>query len=215
MSPFNKHRPFVSLSRRQRRKKVMELKNRIYRERHRCGGVFYDDCDNECYQNNPEMIWRWSDIYFVGRDPADLWNAEIIIANVAFNDAVHDRAFDEARAMLSEQEWEEEVWYESKPHMNSNGKIIAYTHVYPEKQTYAVFAGLTFKQFVEKREREIAQDEPPEVICGYQLLPGFAYGHGLRMIIDVGSLSQGIIEAAIADFLGRDEGVVLGEDVVS
>ena len=107
MSPFNKHRPFISLSRRQRRKKVIELKNRIYRERHRCGGMFYDDCDIQHYQNNPDSIWAWSDIYFVGRDPADLWNAEIITAKLMFQDAVHHRAFNEAWAMLSQQQQEE------------------------------------------------------------------------------------------------------------
>lgn len=83
MSSFNKHRPFISLSRRQRRKKVIELKTRIYRERHRCGGVFHDDCDIQHFEDNPDHIWAWSDIYFVGCDPADLWNAEITKVHLA------------------------------------------------------------------------------------------------------------------------------------
>lgn len=201
MSPINKHRPFISLSRRQRRRKVIELKNRIYRERHSCGGVFYDDCDIQYYKDNPDHIWAWSDIYFVGRDPADLWNAEIITAKLAFQDAVHDRAFNEVWAMLSQQEQEEEALFETTPNVNSKGKIISHTLVHREKQTYAIFGGLTFWQFIEKREREIAQDQPPKICCGYQFLPGFAYGHGLRIIVEAETLSQQVIEAAVTDFL--------------
>ncbi|ORM72020.1 hypothetical protein [Pantoea rwandensis] len=206
MSPFSKHRPFISLSRRQRRQKVIELKNRIYRERHRCGGIFYDYCDIQHYKDNPDHIWVWSDIYFVGGDPADLWNAEIITVNMALQNAVHDRAFNEAWAMLSKQEQEDEVRYETTPNVNSKGKIISHTLVHREKQAYEIFGGLTMWQFIEKREREITHDEPPEVVCGYQLLPGFAYGHGLRMIVGAETLSVPIIEAAIEDFLGKGKG---------
>ena len=203
MSPFNKHRPFIALSRRQRRKKVIELKNRIYRERHRCGGVFYDNCDIEYYKYNPDHIWAWSDIYFVGRDPADLWNAEIITAKLAFQNEVHDRAFNEAWGMLSQQEQEEEARYETIPNLNSKGKIVSHTLLHREKQAYAIFGGLTFWQFIEKREREIAQDQSLKVCCGYQFLPGFAYGHGLRMIVDAEELSVRVIEEAIDDFLEK------------
>ncbi|KAJ9430472.1 hypothetical protein PMI39_023195 [Pantoea sp. YR343] len=205
MSSFNKHRPFISLSRRQRRKKVLELKNRIYRERHRCGGVFHDDCDIQHFEDKPDHIWAWSDIYFVGCDPADLWNAEIITAKLAFQDAVHDLAFNEAWAMLSQHEQEEEARYETTPNVNSTGKIISHTLVHRKKQTYAIFRGLTLWQFIEKREREIAHDEPPKVVCGYQFLPGFAYGHGLRMIVDSEALSVRVIEEAIKNFLGKSE----------
>lgn len=205
MSPSNKHRPFISLSRRQRRKKVIELKNRIYRERHRCGGVFYDECDIQHYKDNPDHIWAWSDIYFVGRDPAELWNAEIITAKLVLQDAVHDRAFNEAWTMLSQPEQEEAARYETTANVNSKGKIVSHTLVHREKQACEIFGGLTLWQFIEKRESEIAQDEPPEVCCGYQLLPGFAYGHGLRMIVDAESLSVPIIEAAIGHFLGREK----------
>lgn len=215
MSPFNKHRPFISLSRRQRRKKVIELKNRIYRGRQRCGGLFYDDCDIQYYKDNPDHIWAWSDIYFVGRDPADLWNAEIITAKLAFQDAVHDRAFNETWAMLSQQEQEEEARYETTPNVNSKGKIVSRTFLHREKQAYAIFGGLTFWQFVEKREQEIGQDEQQDVCCSYQFLPGFAYGHGLRMVVDAEALSVPVIEAAIGDFLNRVSDVPRGQRFIS
>jgi len=46
------------------------------------------------------------------------------------------------------------------------------------------------------------RSEPPEIICEYLLLPGFAYRHGVRMIVDAEALSQEVIEAVTADFLG-------------
>lgn len=47
-----KRKAFTSLSRRQRRSKTQQVKNLIYRERHRCGGVFFDECDMEYASNS-------------------------------------------------------------------------------------------------------------------------------------------------------------------
>lgn len=46
---------------------------------------------------------------------------------------------------------------------------------------------------------------PPAIHCGYKLLPDYDYGLGLRMIVDAPSLSQQIIEDAIADSRKRGE----------
>lgn len=59
-----KHRVFTSLSRRKRRAKTREIKNLIHRERHHCGGVFYDECDiDEAFACGN---WKWSNILFLG-----------------------------------------------------------------------------------------------------------------------------------------------------
>lgn len=205
MSYRRKHRIFSSLSRRSRRQKVIRIKNLIYNERHRCGGIFYDECDFARFDDESDHIWKWSDIYFTGLDPADFWNAEIITAQVAFRDACHSRAFDEACEMLSEQERENEFQINTCPNYNSHGKIISHILVHREACKYDVFGGLTFFGFVEKRELEIVINDPPAIHCGYKFLPGYAYGLGLRMIVDVPSLSQQIIEGAIADFRKRGE----------
>jgi len=205
MSYRRKHRIFSSLSRRSRRQKVIRIKNLIYNERHRCGGIFYDECDFAQFDDAPDHIWDWSDIYFTGLDPADFWNAEIITAQVAFRDACHSRAFDEACEMLSEQERENEFKINTCPNYNSQGKIISHTLVHREACKYDVFDGLTFFGFVEKRELEIVINDPPAIHCGYKFLPDYVYGLGLRMVIDAPYLSQQIIEDAIADFRERSE----------
>ncbi|WJW96580.1 hypothetical protein QVH37_10025 [Enterobacter pseudoroggenkampii] len=200
-----KHRTFSSLSRRSRRRKVIHIKNLIHNERHRCGGIFYDECDFTQFDYESDRIWEWSDIYFTGLDPADFWNAEIITAQVAFRDAYHARGFDEAYEMLSEQERENEFKINTYPNYNSQGDIISQTLVRREACKYDAFGGLTFLEFLEKRELEIVINDPPAIHCGYKFLPDYAYGLGLRMIVDVPSLSQKVIEDVIADFRTRGE----------
>lgn len=200
-----KHRVFSSLSRRRRRQKVIHLKNLIHNERHRCGGIFYDECDFTKFDDEPDHIWEWSDIYFTGLDPADFWNAEIITAQVAFRDAYHSRAFDEAREMLSKQECDDEFKIKKVPNYNAQGKIISHILVHREACKYDFIGGLTFDEFVKKRELEIVVNGPPVIHCGYKFLPDYAYGLGVRMIVDAPALSQKIIEGAIADFRERGE----------
>lgn len=46
---------------------------------------------------------------------------------------------------------------------------------------------------------------PPTIHCSYKILPNYAYGSGLRMIVDAPYLIQQAIEDAVTDFRGRDE----------
>lgn len=205
MSYHRKHRIFSSLSRRRRRQKVIHIKNLIHNERHRCGGLFYDECEFTQVEGESDRIWEWSDIWFTGLDPADFWNAEIITAQVAFRDAYHSRAFDQAREMLSEQQRENEFKINTVPNYNARGKIISHTLVPREAGKYDFFGGLTFFDFVKKRELEIVSNDPPAIHCGYEFLPDYAYGLGLRIIVDAPYLSQQVIEDAITDFRERGE----------
>ncbi|NIY46354.1 hypothetical protein [Cedecea colo] len=205
MPRHRKPRLFTSLSRRKRRKQVIVLKNLIRKERSRCGGIFYDECEFTRFNEASGNIWAWSDIYFTGQDPAVFWNAEIITAQMAFNDAVHSRAFNEAYIRLSEQEREREFKPETRPDYNAKGEIVSHTLVARKAREYAAFDGLTFSQYVRKREQEIARDDPPVIYPRYQYLPAYAYGLGLRIIVAASSLSQQVIEEAIGDFRSRGE----------
>ncbi|ADU72668.1 hypothetical protein [Pantoea sp. At-9b] len=199
-----KHRPFTSLSRRSRRRKVIQLKNRIHQERHRCGGVFYDECDFSRYGEGSAYVWEWSDIFFVGLAPDVFWNAEIITAELALRDAIESRTFEKASSLLNEQERQQEFRMETRPNFNAKGKIVSHTLIRQQEQEYSIFDGLTFSQYVQKCEGEMTRDVP--IICrGYQYLPGYVYGRGLRIIVDAPSLSLQVIEAAIADFRARGE----------
>ncbi len=65
---------FTSLSRRKRLAATFNIKQQIYRERSRCGGMFlnYGDLDASAASGN------WNDIYFLSADKSIYWNAEII-----------------------------------------------------------------------------------------------------------------------------------------
>ena len=52
---------------------------------------------------------------------------------------------------------------------------------------------------------ENARDNPPAIYCGYRILPGYAFGVGLQMVVDADRLNRAVIETAIADFRARGE----------
>ncbi len=179
---MNKHKVFTSLPRRKRRARVQRIKNLIQRERHRCGGTFYDDCDIEIATASGN--WCWSDVLFLGAAPDVYWNAEILTAGMYFKDCVEQAAFDEGWAMLSEEQ-------------RGNACDI--------RATQLPFGGLTWTKYLEKREAEIARGNPPAVHCGYRILAGYAGGIGLQMVVDADVLTVEVIEAAIADFKAKGE----------
>ena len=205
MACFRRHRPFTTLSRRKRRKKVLALNYLIHCERFRCGGMFYDECDLDYYHRHPDEKWGWSDIVFTGRDPAVLWNAEIITARTALHNMISNCVFDEAYQQLSDADREIEFRFETTPNYNKNGKIVSYTMVTREKPRYAAFNGLTYSDYIQQRKEALLHTAPPPVYCGYKILPGYAYGIGLSMVVDAERLSIEVIEAAIADFRARGE----------
>lgn len=120
-----KHTPFTSLSRRKRRAATLKIKNLIYRERDTWGGTFYDECDHD--QSVASGSWAWSDIVFLGHDPAVFWNAEIITADMAFADAVEEAAFNEAISRLNIESQYQAAHFSTIPDIDDNGKIISYT----------------------------------------------------------------------------------------
>jgi len=194
MPSIRKHRSFISLSRRKRRQKVIQLKNRLRNTRHIYGGIFYDECDIDQYYNTKDYIWNWSDIYFLGLQPDVLWNAEIITTQTAFNDVVGSLAFEEAYSLLNTHQREEEFRLDTMQRDS------------PRHLTrYAIFNGLTFSEYLSKREQEIALNTPIQIYSEYRYLPGYSYGIGLKMIVDAPALNVDVIEAVIRDFRRRGE----------
>lgn len=148
-----KNTPFISLSRRKRRAKTLKIKTLINRERETWGGLFYDECDHVTTVASGN--WCWIDIVFPGYDTAVFWNEEIITANVAFADAVEEAAFNEAMLLLEATGKQNVVLSD-----NSSGNILGHTLLRRSEQTYTIFNGLTFNDFIDIRALEIARDAP-------------------------------------------------------
>lgn len=198
-------KPFSALSRRRRRARTQHIKNLIHRERHRCGGLHYDDCDSE----NAEAIaagwiWTWSDVLFLGNSPDVYWNAEIITVDVARTDIVENLVFEEAHSMLSQAQQEGEARIETTPNYNAKGKVASYTIVGRTRVSYPQFGGLTYFDYVNKRMAEVKRDNPPAVNPGYRIQPGYRCGIGLQIIVDAPVLTREIIDNAIRLFLAGD-----------
>lgn len=202
---IRKNKSFTTLSRRRRRARTQHIKNLIHRERHRCGGLHYDDCDSE----NAEAIaagwvWTWSDILFLGNSPNVYWNAEIITTDVARADIAEKWVFEEADAMLSQNQQEDEARIETTPNYNAKGKVVSYTMVERTRVSYPQFGGLTYFAYIDKRLAEVLRDNPPVVTPGYRIQFGYRSGIGLQIIVDESMLTREIIDGAIRSFLAGD-----------
>lgn len=209
----SKHKPFTSLSRRQRRAETLRVKSRIKRERYP-SSVFNTDCDISHAATMPGG-WRWCDIVFLGADPATYWNATVDTASTHFASLVENAAFDEAFALLDADEQERQSSIETEPNYDVNGKIISHTWIRNSEPEYQQFGGLTLHAYLDKRELEIARDNPPAVYCGYRIEQGYNHGIGLHMVIDAPVLTVELIESAIADFIARGEKTWLAREPAS
>ena len=192
----HKHKPFTTLTRRQRRARTLRIKHIIHRERARCGGLHFDDCEpaNTSY-------WSWSDILFLGNTPDVYWNAVIVTTADELQGIIEQIVLDEAFALLDENEKAQELHFETTPNYDAKGNVISHSMVNFPKATYIQFGGLTFSDYVDKRINEIVCDNPPAVKAGYKFLPGYAAGLGLQIIVAESVLTRDIIDNAIRAFL--------------
>ncbi|UZH01689.1 hypothetical protein OJ965_13300 [Pantoea anthophila] len=202
---IRRKKPFNTLSRRQRRARTQHVKNLIYRERQRCGGLHYDDCDSE----NAEAIaagwvWTWSDVLFLGNSPDLYWNAEIITIDVARADIAENLVFEEAHAMLNQSQQEDEARMDTTSNFNTNGKVISHTVMERTRVSYPQFDGLTYFEYIDKRLAEVMRDNPPIVTHGYRIQYGYRSGIGLQIIVEEPVLTREIIDSAIHSFVAGE-----------
>ncbi len=200
-----KHIPFVTLPRHRRSDEVIRLKAKIRRDAGEYGGRFSSRLVlNE--PGRPDLYNQWFDFYFVGKDRFTIWNAEIVTVRRAFWDAAHDIAYQRADSMRMPEQRDADSKLEFEPaQISSTGKILAYKLVEREPIRYDQFGGLTFSEQREKLEAEIIRDEPPTIYESFKLDHGYAYGIGLRIVLDVDVINQAAIESAIDKFLAVGE----------
>ncbi|KGD78829.1 hypothetical protein [Pantoea vagans] len=198
-----KFKPFTSLSRRHRRTRVQHIKNLIYRERERCGGLHYDDCDSENAEAiAADWVWTWSDVLFLDdQDPTIYWNAEIITADVARMDIIENRVLNEATAMLDQAQLEDELRLETVSNYDAKGKIVGYKQVMRTRVAYPQFGGMTYHDYINKRVADILRDTPPVITPGYSIQHGYRSGIGLQIIVAEAELTREVIDNAIRTFL--------------
>lgn len=86
---FEKKRcPFTSLPRHKRNGAFIKLKGEIKRETESYGGMFTSPLVLDESRES-----QWFDFYFLGLDKFTIWNATIITAKQALQDAAEDMAY--------------------------------------------------------------------------------------------------------------------------
>lgn len=197
-----KHVPFVELPRHKRRSAVVHLGLQIAQ---RADGVgFWTDHLLED-PDEPDRIHRWVDVNFLGADRFTLWNAEFITTQLAMEDAIHARAFDETNARLSAAESEAEFKWEWKSVPRKHpGDLRAKELVRRPDRHYSQFEGRTFNQECERLEALYLATEPPVIKERFEIDRGYAYGIGLHAVVAEANLDRAAIERTIQRF--RDFG---------
>lgn len=195
----------MALPRRKRANAVIRLKGQMRRDASEYGGRFTShQVLNE--PGRPDLYNQWADVCFPGTDRCTLWNAEIITAREAFWDRTHDEAFSRAWAALSEAEQEREGKMEFEPAVVSpTGKVLTYQLVKREDARYPQFDGRTFHEQVALVEATIIRDEPPVIHESFACDRRYAYGIGLRAVLDVDVIDLSSIDLAITRFLAVGE----------
>lgn len=200
-----KRPPFITLPRHRRSDEVIRLKGKIRRDADLYGGRFTSHLVlNE--PDRPDLYNQWFDFHFPGKDRLTTWNAEIVTARRAFWDAAHNEAFARATTQLAASELDKEAKLEFEPaDVSRTGKILSYRMVRQEPVRYKQFGGLTLTEQVDQLEAEIVRDDPPVIYESFRLDRSYAYGIGLRIVLDVDVVDRVSIEAAIDKFLAVGE----------
>lgn len=197
--------PFVTLPRHRRSNEVIRLKAKIRRNATEYGGRFTSHLILK-EPERPDLYNQWFDFCFPGTDRFTIWNAEIVTARRAFWDAAHDEAFSRACAELGDADLDKESRLEFEPaDFSRTGKVLTYRMVQREPVRYAQFDGRTFSEQVDLLETKIIRDDPPAIHESFMLDRSYAYGIGLRIVLDVEVINQAAIEAAIDRFLAVSE----------
>ncbi len=195
---FNKkRRPFISLPQHKRGDAFIKMKGKIKHEAAQYGGMFTSPSILDESRDS-----QWMDIYFLGLDKFTIWNATIITARLALEDAAHDLAFTHTEEMLTADELESEFKTEFVPadRCSKTGKILTYRMLEREKKRYDQFGGLTFLEQLDKLEAQIIAETPTTIYEFFQTDLSYSYGIGLNIVVDVETINRTVIEQTIIKF---------------
>jgi len=198
------HPPFVTLPRHKRGNAVIRLKGRMRRDAAEYGGRFASHLVlNE--PGRPDLYNQDFDFWFPGTSRFTIWNAYMTTARKAFWDKVSDIAYARADALLTPEQRARHAKLEFVPaERSATGKVLFYT-LAPRDERFEQLGGLTFTEQWHKLESEIARDEPPVIYESFSLDRKYAYGIGLKIVMDVPFINQAAIEAAMDRFFAVGE----------
>jgi hypothetical protein len=196
-----KHLPFATLPLHQRRSAVVQIGWRIASQKDaQASRIFWTDhlLDDP---DAPGRIHRWVDVVFVGKDRFTLWNAEFITTAMAVDDAISERAFQAAYALLSADEVEREFAIETVlVPAKRPGQPRMHRWVRRPDRLYPQFEGRSFRQECDRLEAHYRATELPIIGVSFTIDRSYAYGMGLHAVVAESNLDRAAIERTIARF---------------
>jgi hypothetical protein len=159
-----------------------------------------------CTPEEP-LCGSWLDFDFLGKRIFDVYIATLRTANTAFFDEIEKMASNRAWAMLTpeEQRYEAVDSHEFIPcAWDRNGKVTRYSLEFKPDVLYPQFGGLSIYDYERQLEREIMNNEPPEVYECFDLDYSYPYGFGLHITLDVKTITIPVVERAIDRFFELD-----------
>jgi hypothetical protein len=191
--------PFAQLPRRQRRNLYVSLRWTIKQEADKYGGKFTSRLILD-EPGRPSLYKQWfDDVLFLGADGVTIWNATICTAPDAFWNKTSQLASERAFSLLSEEQQKQEGLEWEGPFRNEDGEKY-YTMAERAEKAYECFGGLTLREYKEKTELEIINNEPPPIYESFELDPSYEYGIGLRAIVLADEINRKVIDSTIDRF---------------
>jgi hypothetical protein len=195
--PFN-FTPFAELARRLRRNLYVSLRWTITQEADKYGGKFTTDLVLD-EPGRPRLYKQSFDFYFLGNDGVTIWNAAASTAIDAFWSKTSQLALDRAFSLLSDEQQKQEGLEWEGPFRNKDGEKY-YRGAERAAQTYDCFGGLTLREYKEKTELEIIENEPPAIYESFETDPSYEYGIGLQAIVLADEINREVIDSTIDRF---------------
>jgi hypothetical protein len=195
--PFN-FTPFAELPRRQRRNLFVSLRWTIKQEADKYGGKFTTHLMLD-EPGRPRLYKQSFDVLFLGSDGVTIWNATIRTATDAFWSKTSELASERAFSLLSEEQQKQEGLEFEGPFRNKDGEKY-YTMAERAEQAYDCFGGLTLREYKEKTELEIIENEPPAIYESFETDPSYEYGIGLHAIVLADEINREVIDSTIDRF---------------
>lgn len=189
----SKHKTFSQLPRNRRKLLWINLKNEISKAERENGAKFHT------WDVIPESGAQWCDICFLSRRKGEFYNACIETAKAAWHRRIDEIAKERALAYAVPESINDEIFDEE-------GRILL---PYDES--------VNGKSYFENLDLCIAEAAKSgvSVFETYEILPDYAYGIGLEMIVDDPFLTVESINSAIADFIEKGETDYFSEKPIS
>jgi hypothetical protein len=184
---------FDELSPYKRRDAYIKLRSKIKRNPH---GENFCGWSEHMEPGRPLLYNQVVQIYFLGLDGRTIWNAYVFTATRRYWDDISEIAFNKA--------WELRPSRDTKvrdgfiPVYDSSGRLKHY--VMAEEKTHPEFGDRTRFDWMRDYESQLIKNDTGNtapIFEEFRIEPGFEYGTGLYVTLDVPSLTNAVLEAMI------------------